>query len=88
MPARSAEEIRASIEENREQLGVSLEKLRVEVHELTDWRARARTHERELSIGAAAAGFIIAGGIGGLGSLLFGGKARKTRRRARKAGLM
>ncbi len=80
MPARTPEEIRASIEENREQLGVSLEKLRVEVAELTDWRARARRNERELTIGAAAVGFVIGGGIGGIGSLLFGGKRRKARR--------
>jgi len=80
MPTRTPEEIRASIEENREQLGASLEKLRVEVAVLTDWRARARRNERELTIGAAAAGFVIGGGIGGLGSLLFGGKRRKARR--------
>ena len=67
MPERTAEEIRASIEENREQLGASLEKLRQEVAELTDWRSRARSNERELTIGAAAAGFVIAGGLGGLG---------------------
>ncbi|MGO9752622.1 MAG: DUF3618 domain-containing protein [Solirubrobacteraceae bacterium] len=82
MPARTPEEIRASIEENREQLGVSLEKLRVEVAVLTDWRARARRSERELSLGAAAAGFVIGGGVAGLGSLLFGGKRRRARRRA------
>ena len=79
---RTPEEIRASIERNREQLGVSLEKLRVEVVELTDWRARARGHQRELSIGAAAAGFVLGGGIAGLGGLLFGGRRRRARRAA------
>ncbi len=82
MPPRTAEEIRASIEENREQLGVSLEKLRVEVAVLTDWRARVRRNERELTMGAAAAGFMVAGGLGGLGSLLFGGRRRRARRNA------
>jgi hypothetical protein len=82
MPARTPEEIRASIEENREQLGVSLEKLRVEVQVLTDWRGRARRNERELTLGAAAAGFVIGGGLAGLGNLLFGGRRRRARRRA------
>jgi hypothetical protein len=82
-PARTPEEIRNSIERNRQALGVSLEKLRVEVVELTDWRARARQHQRELTLGAAAAGFVIGGGLAGLGGLLFGGK----RRRARRGGL-
>ncbi|MGO9903982.1 MAG: DUF3618 domain-containing protein [Solirubrobacteraceae bacterium] len=84
MPARTPEEIRASIEENREQLGVSLEKLRIEVQVLTDWRARVRRNERELTVGAAAAGFVIGGGLTGVGSLLFGGKRRRARRRALK----
>jgi hypothetical protein len=82
-PPRTPEEIRNSIERNRQALGVSLEKLRLEVVELTDWRAGARRHQRELTIGAAAAGFVIGGGLAGLGSLLFGGK----RRRARRAGV-
>ncbi len=82
---RTPEQIRASIEQNREQLGVSLEKLRVEVVELTDWRARARRNQRDLSIGAAAAGFVIGGGIAGLGGLLLGGGRRKARRAARIA---
>jgi hypothetical protein len=79
-PSRTPDEIRASIERNREQLGVSLEKLRVEVVELTDWRARARNHQRELTLGAAAAGFVLGGGIAGLGGLLFGGRRRRARR--------
>lgn len=85
IPARTPDQIRASIEQNREQLGVSLEKLRVEVVELTDWRARARRNERELSIGAAAAGFVLGGGIAGLGGLLFGGGRRRARKAARAA---
>jgi hypothetical protein len=82
-PPRTPDEIRASIEHNREQLGVSLEKLRVGVVELTDWRSRARRNQKELSLAAAAAGFVIGGGIAGLGGLLFGG----GRRRARRAGI-
>ena len=40
--ARTPEQIRASIEQNRQELGHSLDKLRVEVTELTDWRGQIR----------------------------------------------
>lgn len=63
---RSAEEIRASIEADRHQLGTAVEKLRVEVTEITDWRKQLRTHQREVVIGAAVAGFVIGGGIAGV----------------------
>ena len=46
MPTRSPQEIRASIELNRQELGTSLEKLRREVVRVTDWRAQIRRHER------------------------------------------
>jgi hypothetical protein len=82
MPTRTPDEIRASIDENRQQLGVSLVRLRDEVHELTDWRARIARNQRQVSIGAAAAGFVIGGGIAGLSSLAFGGKRRHARRAA------
>lgn len=66
MPARSPEEIRASIEDNRTQLGVAVERLRDEVVEVTDWRKQIRTHQREVVIGAAVAGFVIGGGLAGI----------------------
>lgn len=75
---RTADEIRASIEQNREELGVSLVKLRDEVSELTDWRAQVRRNSERLTIAAAAAGFVLAGGLGGAGSVLFG-RRRKRR---------
>jgi prefoldin subunit 5 len=75
---RTADEIRASIEQNREDLGTSLVKLREEVTELTDWRAQVRRNSDRLTIAAAAAGFVLAGGLGGAGSVLFG--RRKKRR--------
>jgi hypothetical protein len=75
---RTADEIRASIEQNREELGMSLVKLRDEVGELTDWRAQLRRNSERLTVAAAAAGFVIAGGLGGAGSVLFG--RRKKRR--------
>jgi hypothetical protein len=53
MAQRSAAEIRSSIEANREELAVSIVKLRGEVTHLTDWRGHIARHERELKIGGA-----------------------------------
>jgi Protein of unknown function (DUF3618) len=78
--SRSPEEIRASIEENRKELGSSLERLRVEVGQLMDWRAQLREHQRDAMIGAAATGFVLGGGIAALGSIVFGGRRRRHRR--------
>jgi hypothetical protein len=80
MATRSPEEIRASIEHNRHELGSSLEKLRVEVGQLMDWRSQIRQHQREVIIGAAATGFVLGGGIAALGSIVFGGGRRRHRR--------
>jgi hypothetical protein len=63
---RSPEQIRASIEDNRVQLAHSLERLRAEVTEITDWRKQIVTHQKQVLIGAAAAGFILGGGIAGI----------------------
>ncbi len=73
---RSSEEIRASIEQSREELGSSLVRLRDEVTELTDWRGQVRRNQKNLQIAAAAAGFVLAGGIGGLGGTLLGLRRR------------
>ena len=72
MATRTPEEIRASIEQNRVQLGTSVEKLRTEVARATDWRAQLRANEPKVLIGAAAVGFLLGGGIAGLGGLVFG----------------
>ncbi len=79
MAARTPEQIRASIEANRVELGVSLERLRGEVAELTDWRKQLVVHQREALIGAAVAGFVIGGGIAALGGALFGRRKRRRR---------
>ena len=79
--ARSPEEIRASLEQNRQQLGYSLERLRVEVGELMDWRSQIRLHQRDVMIGAAVAGFVLGGGIAALGAMAFGGRQRRRGRR-------
>jgi hypothetical protein len=64
--SRTPEQIRASIEDNRIQLAHSLERLRGEVAEMTDWRKQIVTHQKQVLIGAAAAGFILGGGIAGV----------------------
>src|SRR4051812_2365730 len=69
MPTRTPEEIRASIEANRKQLGTSVERLRDEVAVLTDWRGQLVKHQKQVIIGAAVAGFIIGGGIAAVGGL-------------------
>ncbi len=62
---RSPEQIRASIEQNRKELGDAIGRLQVEVQKATDWRKQLRTHQQQVVIGAAVAGFVIGGGIGG-----------------------
>jgi hypothetical protein len=79
-PTRTPEQIRASIEQNRKELGTSVEVLRREVTALTDWRQQLRDHRREALIAAAVAGFVIGGGIAGVTGVLFG---RRRRRRLR-----
>jgi hypothetical protein len=78
MPTRTPDEIRASIEANRQELGTSLEKLRGEVVKLTDWRSQLRVHQQQALIGAGIAGFVLGGGIAALGAL-----ATRRRRRSR-----
>jgi hypothetical protein len=69
MPQRSSQEIRASIEANRVELGNSLEHLRAEVAEATDWRKHVVRNKRNVIIGAAVAGFVLGGGIAAVGGL-------------------
>ncbi len=78
-PTRTPEEIRASIEANRRELGTSLEKLRMEVVRVTDWRTQLRRHQQQVMIGAAVTGFVLGGGIAALGALTFGRRRRKGR---------
>jgi prefoldin subunit 5 len=75
---RTPEEIRASIDQNVQELGTSLEKLRVEVVELTDWRSQLQRHQQQVMIGAAVAGFVLGGGIAALSSLAFGRRRRRA----------
>lgn len=70
MAQRTAEEIRASIEEQRELLAGDLVQLRTSLAEVSDWRKQLRVHKREAVVAAAVAGFVVAGGLGALGGAL------------------
>jgi hypothetical protein len=65
MTDRSPEEIRRSIEQNRLALAVSVERLRGEVAELTNWRKQLAQHQRQAALGAVVAGFLLGGGLFG-----------------------
>lgn len=73
MPSRSPAEIRSSIEANRAELALSLERLRGEVAVVTDWRGQIEKHRKEALVGAAVAGFVLGGGL----AAIFAGKRRR-----------
>jgi hypothetical protein len=72
MAQRSPAEIRSSIESNRMELAVSIDRLRGEVTHLTDWRRHVERHKDELAAAGALVGFAI------------GVKLLRGRRRRRK----
>jgi hypothetical protein len=74
MAQRSPAEIRSSIESNRMELAVSVERLRGEVAHLTDWRGHVERHKDELTAGAALIGLAI-------GVKLLRGRRRRKRDR-------
>jgi len=59
MPERSPAEIRSSIEANRMELALSVQRLRGEVTRVTDWRAHVERHRSEITVGAAVVGLMI-----------------------------
>jgi hypothetical protein len=59
MTQRTPAEIRNSIEANRMELAVSIDRLRGEVTRLTDWRGQLERHRTELTIGAAVVGLML-----------------------------
>jgi hypothetical protein len=67
---RSPEEIRRSIEANRVELGVAVERLRTEVAVISDWRGQLSAHRKQVLVGAAVAGFVLGGGLAAVGGLL------------------
>lgn len=60
MAERTPAEIRDSIEANRNELALSIVRLRGEVAHLTDWRGHVERHRRELMIGGAVLGLTLA----------------------------
>lgn len=69
-PSQSPEMIKASIEETRRELAFSIGDLRSKVAELTDWRRQLAENRTTALIGAAAAGFVIGGGVAATVSIL------------------
>jgi hypothetical protein len=80
MASRTPEEIRASIESNRAELGRSVGRLRGEidrvredveqrVERITDWRGHLIRHRKQVLIGAAVTGFLLGGGVAAIGLL-------------------
>jgi hypothetical protein len=61
MAQRTAAEIRDSIESNRAELAVSLDRLHGEVVRIADWRGQLQRHQREVAIGAAVVGVLLLG---------------------------
>jgi hypothetical protein len=70
MAQRTPAEIRNSIEGNRMELAVSVQRLRGEVQRLTDWRGHVERHRDELTIGAVAVVGLI--GVGAIPRDLLG----------------
>ena len=66
MSQRTPVEIRNSIEANRAELGLAVERLRTEVAVATDWRRAIRRNQRNVVVGAAVAGFVLGGGVAGV----------------------
>jgi C4-dicarboxylate-specific signal transduction histidine kinase len=75
--ARTPDEIRRSIEANRAELGLSVERLRAEVAEVADWRQHLRNNQKQVIIGAAVAGFVLGGGIAAMTGVLTGRRRRE-----------
>ncbi|MBF6619554.1 MAG: DUF3618 domain-containing protein [Patulibacter sp.] len=65
-PSRTPEQIRASLEIRRHELSSSIELLRDDVAELSDWRAQIRRNQKAVAIAVGVTGFVLAGGIGAL----------------------
>jgi hypothetical protein len=74
MAQRSPAEIRSSIESNRMELAVSVDRLRGEVARITDWRGQLERHQPELMAGAAVVGLLFTTRL-----------LRRRRRRSRSA---
>jgi hypothetical protein len=74
---RTPEEIRRSIEANRAELGLAVERVRSEFALVTDWRRQFEAHRKQVLIGAAVAGFVLGGGVAAMTGLLTGRRRRE-----------
>ena len=72
MPTRSPAEIRTTMEGNRAELAVSIERLRGEITRLTDWRGQLERHRTEVAVGVAVVGVA-------LGLRMLGRRRRRQR---------
>ena len=72
MAERTPAEIRSSIEANRAELALSVQRLRGEVTRVTDWRGQLERHRSEITVGAAVVG------------LMLGARVLRRRRRRRR----
>lgn len=61
--ARTPEEIRKSIAEQRTQLVGAVQELHREAERLTDWRNQLQKHRKQLLVAAFVGGFLVAGGL-------------------------
>jgi hypothetical protein len=68
--SRTPEQIRASLEDHRRELSQSIEALRSDVTELSDWRSQVRRNQTAVAVAVGVTGFVLAGGIGALTGLL------------------
>lgn len=64
--SRTPEEIRTSLETHRRELTNSIDLLRQDVTELSDWRSQIRKNQKAVAIAVGVTGFVLAGGIGAL----------------------
>jgi hypothetical protein len=63
---RTPQEVRLSVQETRRELEFSLGDLKAKIAELTDWKKQLAENRQQALIGAAAAGFVLGGGIAGV----------------------
>jgi hypothetical protein len=80
--SRSPEDVRREIAAERDQLADAVEELRTGLSDVTDIGARLRAKLPVAAAGAAAVGFVIAGGIGATMRLL-ARRGREGREKAR-----
>jgi len=69
--SRTLEQVRRDIESEREQLAGAAETLREEIGEATNIGAKLRSNLPVVAVGALAAGFLLAGGVGATARLIF-----------------